>query len=38
MPKVEVGQFRPDGNWQEETQAAVFALTVAVGAGQEEGT
>lgn len=37
IPKVEVGQFRHDSEWQEEIQAAAVAAAAAVGAGEEEG-
>ena len=37
IPKAEVGHFRPDGEWQEEIQAAAIAAAAAAGAGEEEG-
>jgi hypothetical protein len=36
IAKVEVGQFRPDSQWQEEIQAAAVAAA-ATGAGAEQG-
>lgn len=36
IAKVEVGLFRPDGQWQEEIQAAAAAAP-ATGAGAEQG-
>jgi hypothetical protein len=35
IPKAEIGQFRPDGEWQAEIQAA--AAAAAEGAAEEEG-
>jgi hypothetical protein len=39
IPKAEVGLFRPDGEWQEEIQAAAVAAAAAAAAeaGEEEG-
>jgi hypothetical protein len=38
IPKTEVGQFRPDSEWQEELQAAIAAAAAAnAGDGEEEG-